>query len=226
MLPDLSPWEVPAPLLFNTWKHHAGFLREEIRNVGAAGPDALRELAARLCVIGADLMDLYYGPLTPREIGRLVIARLAADGVLEPAAFREWIAAAGGFRTLDLNGDLSRWVLRLGAEESRYVHLHPGRWAPLTCRARANVLKTAVMALAYAAVHGGNLADLELINRVRSALLNLPPLARALRDEHGSGAMIALLGKHASPLSMDRQGLDASADARTLSDPDAGEAES
>jgi hypothetical protein len=206
---DSSLWETSPPVLFNTWKHHAGFLREQIHRVSTAGPNALSELAARLRVVGTDLMDLYYGPLPPAELGRLVIARLAADGVLEPAAFREWIAAADGYRSLDLNGDSSRWVLRLGAEELRYVHLHPGRWAPLTCRTRANVLKTAVMALAYSAVHGGNLADIELINRVRSTFLNLPPLARALRDEQGLGAMIALLGKGASPLSMDRQEPDA-----------------
>jgi hypothetical protein len=205
MSPDLGPWLTPPPLLFNPWKHHAGFLRAQIRNGSSAGPDALSGLAARLRVIGTDLMDLYHGPLAPTEIGRLVISRLAADGLLGPSSYREWIVAAGGYRTLDLSVDLSRWVLRMGAEESRYVHLHPGRWAPLTCRVRANVLKTAVMALACAAVHGGNRVDIGLVNHVRCAFLDLPPVAGRLRDDQGLGAMIALLGNSSSRMIMHRE---------------------
>jgi hypothetical protein len=149
-------------------------------------------------------MDLYHGPLGPAEIGRLVIARLAVDGLLEPAAYRDWVTGGGGYRTLDLTGDLSRWVFRLGAEESRYIHLHPGRWAPLTCRVRGNVLKTAVMALAYTRTHGGDPLDIGVVNHVRHAFLDLPPVARVLRDDQGLGAMIALLGNSPSPVVMDR----------------------
>jgi hypothetical protein len=203
MSPDPSPCETPPPLLFNAWKHHAGFLREQIRKASETRPDLLSQLAARLRVVGADLMDLYHGPLTPAEIGRLVISRLAVDGLLEPARYRDWIMAEGGYRTLDLTGDLSRWVLRLGAEESRYVHLHPGRWAPLTRRVRANTLKTAVMALAYARTHGGGTVDIGLVNHVRHAFLDLPPVARVLRDDQGLGPMIALLGNSSSPVVMD-----------------------
>jgi hypothetical protein len=203
MSPDLGPWEMPPPLLFNPWKHHAGFLREQVRKAGETRSDALGELAARLTVIGADLMDLYHGPLGPAEIGRLVIARLAIDGLLEPVAYRDWVTG-GGYRTLDLTGDVSRWVFRLGAEESRYIHLHPGRWAPLTCRVRGNVLKTAVMALAYTRTHGGDPLDIGVVNHVRHAFLDLPPVARVLRDDQGLGAMIALLGNSPSPVVMDR----------------------
>jgi len=112
--------------------------------------------------------------------------------LLEPGTYHDWIAAAGGYRTL---GSLSRWVLRVGAEQSRYVHLHPGRWAPLTCRVRANVLKTSVMAVAYARTHGCEPADITLVNHVRGTFLDLPPVAGTLRDDQGLGAMIALLAR-------------------------------
>ena len=80
---NFSLWETPPPVLFNPWKHHADFLREQIRSASARGPDALHGLAVQLRVVGADLMDLYHGTLPPAEIGRLVSSRLAADGLLE-----------------------------------------------------------------------------------------------------------------------------------------------
>jgi len=84
------------------------------------------------------------------------------------------------------------WVLRAGAEEGRYVHVHPGRWAPATRRVRANVLKTAVMVLAYFGVHGGDVGDVALVNRVRRQYLGLAPV-RDLAGDHGLGQVIELL---------------------------------
>jgi hypothetical protein len=72
------------------------------------------------------------------------------------------------------------------------VHVHPGRRTPNTCRVRANVLKTAVMALAYAGARGGGPLDVALINRVRADYLGLAPM-RALADEGGLGAVIETL---------------------------------
>jgi hypothetical protein len=84
-------------------------------------------------------------------------------------------------------------VLRHGEEEGRYVHLHPGRWVPQTRRVRANVLKTAVLALAWVGVHGGDPLDLAVLNRVRQQYLGLAPVGRLL-PEQGLGEAIALLG--------------------------------
>jgi cytochrome c-type biogenesis protein CcmH/NrfG len=36
-----SPWDVPSPVLFNVWKHHAASLRNRIAEVGRIGPSAL-----------------------------------------------------------------------------------------------------------------------------------------------------------------------------------------
>ena len=48
-----------------------------------------------------------------------------------------------------------------GDENGRHVHVHPGRWTTNTCRVRANVLKTAVVALAYTTV--ANILNLEFL---------------------------------------------------------------
>ena len=72
------------------------------------------------------------------------------------------------------------------------VHLHPGRWAPETRRVRANVLKTALMVLAYTAVHGGDPRDVAVINRVRQQYLGMAPIRELLGDQ-GLGVILDVL---------------------------------
>src|SRR5262245_2570621 len=144
MPPELE--QVPPPVLFNTWKHHAGFLRCRLAQIARGDDDALANLPAELRVVGTDLMDLYVGSQTPADIACAVVALLQHH--LEPASFRTWLEQTGGFAVLTLATDRSRWVVRWGDDPDRYVHLHPARRSPHTRRVRANVLKTAVMAWA------------------------------------------------------------------------------
>jgi hypothetical protein len=188
-----SVWEPPPPVLLNCWKHHAAALRLRIRETVAAGPAALDALARNLLVTGTELMDLYVGALSPRDIGERVLAQLRSDHRLSFDAYRAWIQGNRGYRVLPLPEDGSQWVLRLGDESERWVHVHPARWAPQTCRVKANVLKTAVMVLAYTGVHGGDPMDVALVNRVRSQYLGLTPLGRDLSGEQGIGQTITLL---------------------------------
>ncbi|HEY7313841.1 MAG TPA: hypothetical protein VH643_31110 [Gemmataceae bacterium] len=180
-------------MLLNTWKHHAAALRREIRKTVQAGATALDELADQLIVIGTELMDLYTGRFTPSEIGSLVIAQLRAEDRLALPALRGWIAASGGYGVLTFAEDDSRWVLRMGDESDRYIHVHPARWAPRTCRVRANVLKTAVMVLAHVGLHGGDAMELARVNAVRTEYLGLAPMGRDLSGADGLGALIQLL---------------------------------
>jgi hypothetical protein len=184
--------EVLPPVLFNTWKHHAGALRRRIAAVGRGGPAALAEAAAQTAVLGTGLMDLYTGSLLPRELSEQVREQLRAAGRLEREAYRAWLEGQGRYALLTLPGEETQWVLRLG-EEDRYVHLHPGRWSASTLRVRANVLKTAVMVLAHVAVHGGEPLDRDVVNAVRAEHLGLSPVGRDLEGEQGLGAVVALL---------------------------------
>jgi hypothetical protein len=183
---------VPEPVLFNIWKHHAGMLRQRVREAAFKGEAGLDELAGNLVVLGTELMDLYSGPLSPQEIAERVIANLESQGRLPLQPFQRWLADAGGYRVLTLE-DMSRWVLRLGDEAGRYVHVHPARWAPQTRRVRANVLKTTVLVLAWTAVHGGNPLDIGIVNRVRQQYLSLSPIGR-VPDDQGLGLVIEFLG--------------------------------
>jgi len=188
-----SAWEAPPPVLLNAHKHHAGFLGERVRRAVAAGPAGLGPLAAELVVVGAKLMDLYHGPFSPREIGEKVLADLKRARRDTPDAFRAWVEAEGGYRVVEFPEDTSRWVLRYGEEGGRFVHVHPARYSPFSVRVRANVLTTAVMALAHAGVHGGDPLDRKVVNAVRRDYLGLAPVGRDPSGDEGIGAVIALL---------------------------------
>jgi hypothetical protein len=188
-----TPLEVVPPVLFNTFKHHAGALRARLGGIVAAGPAGLEAFAGCLAVLGTRLMDFYTGALSPRDISTRVRDHLGREGVLELGAFRAWLAARDDYAVVPFAEDSSRWVLRLGDEAGRYVHLHPGRWSPATLRVRANVIKTAVVAVAHAGLFGGDPMDRALLNEVRQRHLGLSPLGQAPEEDAGLGAVIAVL---------------------------------
>ncbi|MFN4261008.1 MAG: hypothetical protein ACK4RK_17085 [Gemmataceae bacterium] len=187
------PWQAAPPVRFNPWKHHVGFLRWRLQEVSARGDDSLSVLASELVVIGTELMDLYTGELPPRVIGDMIFARIQAEPHGSWPDYRAWIEAGGGYQVLTLAADDSCWVLRLGDDAGRYVHVHPGRWTLRTCRVRANALKTAVLALADVGRHGGDALDLGRVNILRQRYLGLSPLGKPLSYTAGIGAIIALL---------------------------------
>jgi hypothetical protein len=178
-----SLYDVPAPVLLNTWKHHAAAIRRRLRLISQEGEPALTELQQQLLVIGTELMDLYIGELLPSEIASKALAGLKEQNRIDLDAYRAWIQTGGGYRVEIFPEDSSQWVLRMGDEGDRYVHVHPARWAPATRRVRANVLKTAIMVTAYVAVKGGNATDIKLINAVRKQYLGLSPIGRLSGDE-------------------------------------------
>jgi hypothetical protein len=189
----LSAWEAPVPVLLNAWKHHAAFLRRQVREASTAGDAGLDALAANLVVVGTELMDLYTGRFTPAEIAAKVLDELKAKDLLAPPAYRAWVAESGGYAVTTFAEDSSRWVLRVGDEDGRYVHVHPARWAPETRRVRANVMKTAALVLAHAGVHGGDPLDRARANAVRQKYLGLAPIGRELSGDQGLGALLDLL---------------------------------
>ena len=181
--------EVPAPVLFNSWKHHAGAIRQRLQAIVHEGPEALLDLPRQLQVIGTELMDLYIGALTPVQIADKAIAALQANDTLALDRYKAFLTAGGGYGVLTFPGDDARWVLRLGDETGRYIHVHPARWSPQTRRVRANVLKTATMVQAHVAVHGGDPYDVARINAVRKEFLGLSPMQKLSGDD-GLGVIL------------------------------------
>jgi hypothetical protein len=183
--------DVPAPILLNLWKHHAGFLRRQIERIAGQGESALAELSTQLRLVGTDLMDLYTGALRPAEIGESIRALLAGEDRLDRETYDAWMAWYPS-HVIALDHDGSRWVLRRGGDPERFVDLHPGRWSPATRRVRASVLKTAVMAHALSRVNGSDFRDVSLINQARREYLSLPPI-RDLSAGEGLDIVLGLL---------------------------------
>lgn len=191
ILPHPTAHTVPPPVLFNTWKHHAGWVRSQIADAAAGGEPELLALADEVIVTGTKLMDFYTGVLTPWVVAERVLDQLRQAGRIDAPAFAEWVADANGYRVVELPDDGSRWVLRLGDGE-RYVHLHTARYSPHSLRVPGITLKTAIMANTVALTRGSAVADLEMVNYVRREYLRLPPMAK-LTDTGGLGEVMRLL---------------------------------
>ena len=186
--------DVPPPILFNAWKHHAGWARRRVADAVGRGPKAVEALAAELVVIGERLTDLYTGPLDPGAIAERVIVQLRADGRLALDPFGAWLDGQGGYAVVTLPDDGSRWTLRLGPADGRYVHLHPGRRSPHTVRVQGNTLKTAILTHALAGLTGGSASDVRLVNEARRRFLGLPPVP-TIDATVGVGEVIGLLAR-------------------------------
>jgi hypothetical protein len=183
--------EPPHPVLLNAWKHHAGWIRWRIGRAVAGGTAGVEALVKDMAVVGARLMDLYTGTLSPAEIGDHVISQLREADRLEFELLSSWLQAQGEYALIELP-DSSRWTIRLGPADGRYLHLHPGRWAPNTMRVQANTLKSAVLAHAHALLTGRDPTDLATVNHARKQYLGLLPV-RELTGDGGLGAAIAAL---------------------------------
>jgi hypothetical protein len=182
---------VPPPLGINLWKHHTGFLRRCWKAAAAAGTAGLTALMHQIPRIGSTVMDLYLGDRSPQELAQEILHRLQEQQCLSPAAYAGWLAVAAGYRLLSLS-DQSCWVLRLGQSAERYVHVHPARDSPHTCRVRANLLKTALVVLTAAPMYQGTPQATEFVNQVRRDYLHLPPL-RTLAEAHQLRRLLDLL---------------------------------
>jgi hypothetical protein len=183
--------EPPDPVLLNTWKHDAGAIRAQIALAVGTGERGLDELSQKLAVIGADLMDLYLGALSPQEIGNQIIASLQGSNRLAQDPYTSFLNANGGYQATTIS-DGSRWILRQGECHGRYVHVHPARWSPQTLRVRANVLKTAILTLALAGVRGTDPVEVAVINEARQGFLSFSPIS-ALKDGQAIRRIIGAL---------------------------------
>lgn len=183
--------DLPFPALLNCWKHHAGWVRARIGRAAREGEAAVAALPRELLAVGTRLMDFYTGALRPDEIAEDVFAQLRARDALAFDPLAEWLAASDGYAVLEIR-DGSRWAVRLGPSNGRYVHLHPARRSAHRLRAHANALRTAVMALAHAARTGRAANEVGVVNEARARYLALEPLTEVCATG-GLGAVLAAI---------------------------------
>jgi len=164
----------PKPILFNCWKHHQGFILQEIRKMGISGD--LSQLKINLKKIGNSTTDLYTGQCSVEEITDFTLSVLDEKNIKEEKPYLKWISDTEEEYQTILFPDDSIWVFKIGIEEGKYVHIHPGRNVPHTVRAKANVLKTAIAVNLIALIEHQNPLHTETINKVREEIIHLDPI--------------------------------------------------
>ncbi|MFO0927211.1 MAG: hypothetical protein U0736_09250 [Gemmataceae bacterium] len=153
----------------------------------AGGPaEALVDVGRRLAVLGTGLMDLYTEGTCPRELSAWLIDELRRIDRLTPERFHAWVLEADDYVVFTHPADGSRWCC---APASWLIGTSTCtcRRTPHTVRVRANVLKTAFLALVHVGIHGGDPLDRGVLNAVRRDLLGLSPLGSDPVGEAGLG---------------------------------------
>ena len=168
---------IQLPLTFNCWKHHAGFIKNQIEFYGGK-KISTEELRKTLLVIGESQMDLYVGKLSPQKICDEIVSKLKLTDVLAFEAYKKWLLEKGNEYKLIEISDKSVWTLRLGNQEERYVHIHPARYSPVTIRVKSLTLKTAIAVLIINYEKSFPLIDTLQINEVRRKILVSPPVKK------------------------------------------------
>ncbi len=165
---------IPKPVLFNYWKHHQGFLINFVSNTSSDGdPSYLR---SQLKKVGSSTTDLYTGDLAVDEIAGITQSLIAERKIDRESRYLQWIRQSEEEYQMLPFPDHSIWIFKIGTEEGRFVHIHPGRNVPHTIRVKANVLKTAI-ACCFVSLHENkNPLDIETINYARNTLIGLDPV--------------------------------------------------
>jgi hypothetical protein len=122
--------------------------------------------------INSNYVDIYTGQLTLEQLIREIHDEFGKLKVRDKSEFLSWIGAYR-FKLVTLS-DGSVWVLREGADEELYIHIHPARNSTNIIRIHGNSWKTAVVTkISYP-----HLTDIEnvALNEVRVKYLNLSPI--------------------------------------------------
>lgn len=169
-----------SPIRFNPLKHH--------RNAAlkALSENSLNQVIALIDPICNNYVDIYTGDLTPQEIVEQTFLILKLKGVLLRAGFTKWIAVERGLCQIRLS-DSSDWILRLGNDPEKYIHLHPARTGLHTIRVKGSTLKT-IYLLKQAGTKEDETPSLQLVNRIRQEA-GLSPVKKL---EKGKGILACL----------------------------------
>ena len=181
----------PKPILFNFWKHHFFFLLDEIK----ISPQEIdyKTLKSRMKTIGNSTTDLYTGTMNIPAISEFCIKKLKENHQFEKDRYIKWIKEHPESYREIVYPDLSIWVLRIGIEKDRHIHIHPGRNVPHTIRVKANILKTAYLANLFAFKNHQSPMEIDLINALRNDVLDLSPV-KFVTMNHELGKIIYLFG--------------------------------
>lgn len=173
-----------APVMLNGWKHHHGFLLDQVRRWVKKPEQMFPLFVAKLKMLGESQFDIYTGKLLPGEIAFDVKEKLEGFNVYEQDAYIKWIERSPNLYWQISISDGSEWTLRQCDEsvEDYYIHTHPSRHSVYTHRLKANPLRTALATLVMANMRQEK-PNMILLNKVRQEFLGLSPVTKILAKE-------------------------------------------
>jgi len=182
---------IPKPILFNLWKHHLLFLLSEIDK--KQDNRSTEFLKTQMKKIGNSTTDLYTGHMSIHEICDYCISKLKKLHRYRKDVYLKWLNSSPEAYQLIDYPDGSVWILKIGIEKGRHIHIHPGRNVPHTIRVKANILKMAYLANLFAMDNDISPLDIDLINQLRGEILGLSPIKFVTMNQD-LGKMIYLFG--------------------------------
>ncbi len=175
------------PIMLNGWKHHMGFLLNEIRKWSAKAEPIFPLFAAKLQVLGDSQFDMYTGSLQPETIANDLSETLMGFRAFDKEGYIRWVESSNHlFWQLEIS-DGSEWTMRINdpnedANENYYIHIHPSRHSKYSRRIKGNHLRTALATLILANMRGEK-PGLPLMNQVRKDFLGLSTISKPLAKE-------------------------------------------
>lgn len=144
-------------------------------------PETIKE---KVISIGTNLTDFYLGTLNVIEICNECNAFFAAQNIKDFTSFSKWLGQSE-WKKIRLS-DGSDWLIKMGEQENRYIHVHPAKFSLNTIRVRATTLKT-VLALVATKTTQSEPANknLQAVNKLRAEILDLSPIKTLHSAESG-----------------------------------------
>lgn len=171
--------KIPVPVTFNTYKHHFRFLFNQIiiwRNTD------WKSTEKELLTIGENLLDFYTGNLTVNTICTECIHLLKDCKITDRVALTKWLYPQK-YKKLKLS-DSSEWIVKVGKNADRYVHIHPAKYSPHSIRVRARTLKTVVaLMIKVPGISNKMKKNLQNVNDIRTEYLHLSPIKSLQRGK-------------------------------------------
>lgn len=159
------------PVTFNPHKHHLGFLKTQIKIWQTLPWEVVEN---ELLLIGTNLIDIYCGKLTLKDINRECLQFALKEKLSSEEKLKKWLYPKEFRKTIFSDG--SEWVIKQGQHSSRYLHIHPAKYSAFTVRVRGTTLKTVVALKIFSTPKNQEQLTLQQVNQIRSEKIALSPV--------------------------------------------------
>lgn len=167
--------DVPVPFTFNALKHHLKHAKDRCQEA-LPNETSFKQLVHDLNNIGSNLLDVYTGDFSAREITNEITGILKTNECFEKVSLTA-ILNDKGYMSCKIS-DKSIWIVRFGSVSERYIHIHPGRVGENVQRFHSNAWKTAILLYYFNLFQGEECDSTEQVNSVRTKYLGLSPVKK------------------------------------------------